>query len=86
MQLFEATCGTGFPGGLVVKNPPANPGDEFDPWSRKIPHATGQLSLGATTTGPMGSRAHALPQEKPQQQEAPVPRKSSPHSPQLETA
>ena len=27
MQLFEATCGMGFPGGPVVKNPPANPGD-----------------------------------------------------------
>ena len=29
----------GFPGGLVVKNPPANVGDSgFDPWSGKIPH------------------------------------------------
>ena len=27
----------GFPGGWVVKNPPANAGDRFDPWVRKIP-------------------------------------------------
>ena len=34
-----------FPGGAVVKNPPANAaGHGFDPWSRKIPHATEQLS------------------------------------------
>ena len=26
----------GFPGGSVAKNPPANAGDRFDPWSRKI--------------------------------------------------
>ena len=32
----------GFPGGLVVKNPPANAGAiGFDPWSGKIPHAAG---------------------------------------------
>ena len=28
-----------FPGGVVVKNPPANAGDRFFLWSRKIPHA-----------------------------------------------
>ena len=40
-----------FPGGAVVKNPPANAGDHrFNPWSRKIPHAAGQLSPCATTT------------------------------------
>ena len=28
----------GFPGGRMVKNPPANAGDtRFDPWVRKIP-------------------------------------------------
>ena len=29
----------GFPGGVVVKNPPANAGDRqrFSPWVRKIP-------------------------------------------------
>ena len=43
----------GFPGGAVVKNPPANTGDPGSkPWSRKIPHATEQLSLCATTTEP----------------------------------
>ena len=32
-------------GGPEVKNLPANAGDtEFDAWSRKIPHAVGQLS------------------------------------------
>ena len=39
-----------FPGGAVVKNPPANAGDEFEPWSGKIPHATEKLSPCATTT------------------------------------
>ena len=44
----------GFPGGAVVKNPPANAGGHgFDPWSRKIPHAAEQLSLCATTTEPV---------------------------------
>ena len=27
----------GFPHGSVVKNPPANAGDRFDPWVRKMP-------------------------------------------------
>ena len=27
---------SGFPGGSVVKNPPAIAGDRFDPWVRKI--------------------------------------------------
>ena len=40
----------GFPSDLVVKNPPANAGDRFDPWSGKIPHATSHLSLCAATT------------------------------------
>ena len=34
----------GFPGGTVVKNPPANTGDTGSspgPWSGKIPHAHG---------------------------------------------
>ena len=42
----------GFPESSEVKNLPANAGDKFDPWSRKIPHASGQLSLCATTTEP----------------------------------
>ena len=40
-----------FPGGPVVKNPPANAG--FEPWSRKIPYAVEQLSPCATTTEPV---------------------------------
>ena len=27
----------GFSGGSEVKNPPANAGDRFNPWARKIP-------------------------------------------------
>ena len=35
----------GFPGGTVVKNPPANAGDTGSiPWSGKISHAAEQLS------------------------------------------
>ena len=36
--------------GPVVKNLLANARDMVDPWSRKIPHATGQLSLCTMTT------------------------------------
>ena len=44
----------GFPGGLVVKNLPANAGDtEFSPWSGKIPHAVEQLSPHSTTIEPV---------------------------------
>ena len=40
-----------FPGGAVVKNPPANAGDNgFESWSGKIPRVSEQLSLCATTT------------------------------------
>ena len=43
-----------FPGGTVVKNPPANAGDNagFKPWSGKISHAVEQPSPCATTTEP----------------------------------
>jgi len=40
-------------------------GNRFEPLSGKIPHATGQLSLCATTTEAHVPRAHALQQEKP---------------------
>ena len=51
---------------LVVKNPPASAGGPgFNPWSRKIPHAAGSLSLCTTTPEPMlcnkGSHLHAKP-------------------------
>ena len=39
-----------FHGGPVIKNPPANRENGFDPWSGKIPHAAGQLNPSATTT------------------------------------
>ena len=44
----------GFPGGPVVKSPPANPGDmgSIPGPGTKIPHAMGQLSPSATTTEP----------------------------------
>ena len=37
----------GFPGSSVVKNLPAR--DVYNPWARKIPHATEPLSPCATT-------------------------------------
>ena len=56
----------------MVKYTPAISRDtKFDPWSWKIPHATGQLSPQATTTEPTHSRAHALLQEKPLQMRGP---------------
>ena len=36
----------------MVKNPHAMKAHRFNPWSRKIPHAVGQLSPGTTTTEP----------------------------------
>ncbi|TEA35916.1 hypothetical protein DBR06_SOUSAS810017, partial [Sousa chinensis] len=48
-----------FPGGPVLKNPSSNAGDtgSIPGWGTKIPHATGQLSLCATTTEPVLSGA-----------------------------
>ena len=61
-----------FPDGPVVKNLTANAwGHAFSPWSKKIPHASRQLSpCSATTEAP---RARALQQEKPPQWEARTP-------------
>ena len=39
----------------------------FDPWSRKIPHAAGQLGPCATTTETHTPKACAPQQEKPPQ-------------------
>ena len=47
------------------KSPCQNRGHEFNPWSRKIPHAAGQLSLCATTSKLERPRAHELPLLKP---------------------
>ena len=37
----------------MVKNPPADSGDRFDPRSGKIPHAMEQLSPCSATTEPV---------------------------------
>ena len=50
MPLHQGVHEGGFPGGSAVKILPANAGD---PWSRRIPHATGQLSPCTTTTEPV---------------------------------
>ena len=42
-------------------------GHGFDPGSRKLLHAKGQLSLRATTTEPARPRSHAPQQERPPQ-------------------
>ena len=81
----------------IVKNPPANSGRQFNPWCRKIPHATEQLSLCATILSlcsraqepqllkPAHPRACNLKQEQKLQWEARTPQlESNPHSPQLE--
>ena len=56
-----------FPGGLVVRNPPSNAGDESSIPGQgiKIPHAMGQLSPCATTTEPARFRASAPQLESP---------------------
>ena len=50
----------------MVKNPPSNAGDagSIPGQGTKIPHATGQLSLRATTNEPAHSGAHATTREK----------------------
>ena len=57
-----------FPGEPVVKDLPANAWDKGSNhvWSRKIPHATEQISLCATTTEPVALKL-VLCNEKPQQ-------------------
>ena len=52
-----------FPGGPVVKNLPASEGDtgSIPGLGTKIPHATGQLSLCASTAEPTHSGAHTPP-------------------------
>ena len=50
----------GSPGGPVVKNLPCNARRQFDPWSRRIPHAAEQLGPCATTTEPVLWRGEAL--------------------------
>ena len=62
-----------FPGGTVVKNPPANAGDtSSSPGPRRshMPRTPQLLSPRATTTEAHVPRVHALQQEKPPQWEA----------------
>ena len=72
-----------FPGGSVVKNPPANAGDTGSsprpgrshmPWSNKA-HAPQLRSPCATATEAHAPRACALQQEKPPQWEARAPQR-----------
>ena len=73
-----------FPGGPVVKNPPANAGNMgLIPGPRtQIPHATGQLSPCATATEPW----HLEPVFWLKRSHCALQLKSSPGLPQLEKA
>ena len=53
-----------FPGGPMVKNLPANAGDQFDPWSRKILRG---LNAPAPQLLSPCFRAHKQQEEKPPQ-------------------
>ena len=55
----------GFPGGPVVKNPPANAGTWVWSLSGKIPRAMEQLNLHAAIPEAGVPRASDLQQEKP---------------------
>ena len=71
-----------FPGGPVVKNPPSNAEDAGSIPGRgtKMPHATGQLSLCATTTELvcLNERAHVPQTTKPMCSGARAPQLRSP--------
>ena len=62
----EDQCGV-FSGGMVVKNSPSNAGELGSNLSggTKIPHATGQLSLGTISTELACFRAHVPQLERP---------------------
>ena len=49
----QAKIVAGFPGGSMVKNPPADAEDRFDRWSGKVPRAKEQLSPFASSTEPV---------------------------------
>ena len=62
-------------------------GHGFNPWSRKIPYATGQLSLCATTAELTNLEPVPHNSEKPPQWEAHAPQlEGGPCLPQLEKA
>ena len=69
-----------FPGGTVVKNPPANAGDMGSSPGPGIPHAAEQLSLCATTTEPVLCSPRATTTE------ARVPRARAPQQEREATA
>ena len=50
----------------------------FNPWSRKIPHASEQLNLCTTTMKPSDSKVHTWQQDKPLQWEVCAAKKSDP--------
>ena len=58
---------SGFPGGPVVKNSPANAGDACLIPAGKIPHGAEPLSWCAITTEPKHSRVCTPEKEKPPQ-------------------
>ena len=67
-----------FPGGPLVKNPPANAGHiGLIPDPGRSPHASEQLSPCATTAEARAPRAGAPQQEKPPQREACAPQLES---------
>ena len=53
----------------MVKNTPANSGDTFDPWSRKIPPGAKQLSPRAATTEAL---EHVLCSKRSRRNEMPM--------------
>ena len=61
----------------MIKNPPANGGDGFDPWSRKIPYASEHRAHVPQLLKPACPRACAPHKEKPLQWEAHMPQRQS---------
>ena len=79
---LNTVCGD-FPGGPVVKNPPYNAEDtdSIPGQGTKIPHAVGQLSPRATTTGLCAStRAHAPQLQSPRALEPTTREKAACHN------
>ena len=72
---LETLLPPSFPGGSVIKQPPADaPDRDLIPWSGKIPHALEQQSLGAVTTeAPVPQSACSVCNRTNQRNEKPVP-------------
>ena len=85
-DVFKIRLGD-FPGGAVVKNPPASAGDTgSSPGLGRPPHLSEQLSPCATTTEGRRLGARAPQQEATAMRSPRTTTKSSPRSPQLEKA